>query len=166
MTRYKQGTRVKNPSRSDDTGTVTWERKGCMTKVKWDSDGVETWEDNKSLMLFLGSPENVQNAQPGRRLDAAGVYEMMPEKIWAEPITGQQPSHKASQWGLYHPADPKPLDCTLYIRADVHAAEVARLNENVNKLNKALEQALRYEEWVYSDEKRCPELAAWLKENK
>jgi hypothetical protein len=42
----------------------------------------------------------------------------------------------------------------------------SQLEKEVARLNKALEQALRYEEWVYSDEKRCPELAAWLKENR
>jgi hypothetical protein len=75
---------------------------------------------------------------------------MMPEKIWAD-----YDSAGMCFWGIQKFDDKD----TEYIRADIHAAEVERLN-------KALEQALRYEEWVYSDEKRCPELAAWLKENR
>lgn len=34
----------------------------------------------------------------------------------------------------------------------------------VEFLEKALEQALMYEQWVYSDERRCPELAQYLQE--
>ncbi len=65
--------------------------------------------------------------------------------------------------GFLNPADvdAKLTEASLPVRAIIDG-----LNAEVERLNKALEQALRYEEWVYSDEKRCPELAAWLKENR
>lgn len=45
---------------------------------------------------------------------------MMPERIWVEPITGQQPSHAPSQYGLWHPSHDRLRIETQYVRADLY----------------------------------------------
>jgi hypothetical protein len=63
----------------------------------------------------------------------------MPEKIWVEPISGQQVTHTPSQWGLWHPGRDGLRNETEYIRGDLIESQQARIKQLEAKITAMVE---------------------------